>query len=190
MANATTSHLPPLWRTLPTAAGNAVQIAGLVIGAAFTCVATVPNAPVVVRIVSMMAGWVALYLGSHAIAHWVVGRLVGIQFRGYGIRGSDHPEIYPPRIRAFMTHVPFFVALTSRQSMKRAAPAARAMMFGAGETSTTLWTLAAAWYVLHAGVPGGRTLLTFTVIWNLTAAVLTGRVPSGDYAKALRAYRG
>ncbi len=109
------AHRPPLWLKLPTAAGNAVQLIGLAIGAALTYAATAAHWPAVVRIVLMMAGWVALLWSSHAIAHWGVGRLVGIQFRGYGIRGSDHPEIYPPRTRAFLAHVPFFVALTSKE---------------------------------------------------------------------------
>jgi hypothetical protein len=63
---------------------------------------------------------------------------VGIRFDGYGLRGTDHPENYPPVIRQVMSIMPFFVALTDKTSMSRAAGAAKALMFAAGETSTTV----------------------------------------------------
>jgi len=174
---------------MSVATGNGVQIAGVVVGAGLIYVAAAFAAPAAVRIALMILGWIAIYLFSHAIAHWGVGQLAGIRFRGYGLRGTDHPEIYPPGIRTAMSRVPFFVTLTEKASMQRAGPAAKAMMFGAGETSTTVCTLAAAWYVMRAGAPGGRALLIFTVLWNLGATVTTSLVPTGDYAKARRALR-
>jgi hypothetical protein len=142
-----------------------------------------------VRAALTIAGWLLIYLYSHAIAHWAIGRLVGIRFRGYGLRGTDHPEAYPPGIRSLMNVVPFFVALTEKQSMRHSGATARALMFGAGETATTICTLSAAWYAWQTHTPGGHALFVFSVVWNLGATVVTSIVPTGDYAKARHAFR-
>ena len=115
----------------------------------------------------LLVGWLAIYISSHAIAHVAVGRAVGIRFRAYGVRGTDHPENYPPGVRQLMSVLPMWSALTDKASMRQAGRWAKAAMFAAGETSTTVASIAAAAYAAHAGIPGGH-------------------VPKGDYTKALR----
>jgi hypothetical protein len=137
----------------------------------------------------MLIGFLIIYDCCHAIAHWAVGRLVGIRFRGYGIRGTDHPESYPPGIRHVMSAMPFFTAMTQKESMRAAAPTSKALMFAAGETGTTVVSLAAALYAWLSGIPGGGILFWVMVVWNVTATVATTVMPKGDYAKALKALR-
>ena len=48
---------------------------------------------------------------------------------------------------------------------------------------------AAAYTAAAAHVPGGSTLLAFTVVWNAVSTIVTAIKPKGDYAKALRALR-
>lgn len=180
---------PPLWLVMPVAAGNLSQLIGIIIGAWFFNLAAVVMSPTSARMALMIVGWLLIYLYSHAIAHWAMGRLVGIQFRGYGLRGTDHPEAYPPGIRRLMSIIPFFVALTEKSSMRHASATAKALMFGAGETATTVCTLIAARYAWQTGTPGGRALFVFSVLWNLGATIVTSIVPTGDYAKARRALR-
>ena len=52
-----------------------------------------------VSVILMLLGWFVIYICCHALAHWAIGRVVGIRFRGYGVRGTDHPENYPPLLR-------------------------------------------------------------------------------------------
>jgi hypothetical protein len=182
--------LPKLWFRLSEASGNAVQVAGLVLGAALLYVAAQLHASSIVRIVLMILGWLMIYICCHAIAHWAVGRLVGIRFRGYGVRGTDHPESYPPGLRQVMSLFPFFSALTQKASMQQASPVAKALMFSAGETSTTICSLLAAAYAWLSGIPGGFALFVFSVCWAIGATISTSIIPRGDYAKALRTLRG
>jgi hypothetical protein len=81
----------------------------------------------------LLAGFLAISICCHALAHWLAGRLVGIRFRAYGVRGTDHPDTYPPRVRQLMSAMPFFTAMTQKPSMQRARPGARALTFAAGE---------------------------------------------------------
>src|SRR5262249_31342444 len=148
-------------------------LAGLAIGAVLLYVAANLQASDPPRIVLMLFGFIAIYVCCHAIAHWAVGRLVGIRFRGYGVRGTDHPETYPPGLRQLMSVMPFFTALTDRASLRQAGPVARAVMFAAGETSSTLCSLLAAWYAWRSGIPGGQTLFFATVVFCLVSTVVT-----------------
>jgi hypothetical protein len=180
---------PKLWFRMSVVTGNLVQSAGLVLAAGLLWVAASWHAAAVLRVVPMLMGWFLVYICSHAIAHWVAGRAVRIRFDGYGLRGTDQPEVYPPGIHQVMRVLPFFSALTEKASMQQAGAVAKAIMFSAGETSTTLCTLLAAGYAWVSGIPGGDVLFIFTVCWDIGATITTARTPRGDYAKAMRVLR-
>ena len=166
-----------------------MQLAGLGLGTLLLYVAANTYVTSAVRVTMMLIGFLIIYDCCHAIAHWAVGRLVGIRFRGYGIRGTDHPESYPPGIRQVMSAMPFFTAMTSKESMRAASPTAKALMFSAGETGTTVFSLLVALYAWRSGIPGGGVLFWVMVFWNIAATVGTTVTPKGDYAKALRILR-
>ena len=181
--------LPKLWFRMSIVTGNIVQLMGLVIGAILLYLAAHLSIATAARVILMLLGWFVIYICCHALAHWAVGRLVGIRFRGYGVRGTDHPENYPPGLRQVMSVIPFFTAMTEKASMQKASAAAKAAMFSAGETSTTVCSLLAAGYAWLSGTPGGFTLFVVTVCWDIGSTIVTSIVPRGDYAKAIRVLR-
>ncbi len=180
---------PPFWFRLSVTNGNLIEVAGLILGAVLLIVAAHIDSGVI-AVVLMLTAWVVIYLCSHAFGHWFIGRVVGIHFRGYGIRGTDHPENYPPGMRQFMSALPFFTVMTEKESMARASRTAKALMFAAGETSTTLFSLAASGYAWRAGIPGGGLLFVISVVWSVAASIAVTTAPKGDYAKALHVLRG
>jgi hypothetical protein len=179
---------PPLWARLSVTTGNVIQLAGLLLGAAMLYFAGHTSAADSVRIVLMILAWAVIYICCHSFGHYVIGRLVGIRFRGYGIRGTDHPESYPAGMRQVMSAIPFFTAMTEKPSMAKASPIAKALMFAAGETSTTVCCVAAGWYAWHKEIPGGGILFIVSIVF-CALAIVTAFFPKGDYAKALRALR-
>ncbi len=179
--------MPKLWAKLPIRSGNAIQLAGIAVGTSVLVTAVHLHAVAGVRVGLLAGGWLAIYLCSHAIAHVAVGRIFGIRFRAYGVRGTDHPENYPPGVRQVMSALPMWSALTDRDSMRQAKPWAKAAMFSAGETSTTIMSIASAAYAAHAGIPGGHALLTGSILWALAATVTVAVVANGDNTKAMRA---
>ena len=180
---------PPLRMKLSIARGNLIQTAGLAAGAALLALAAAMTGHSPVRLAAALAGFLAVYDCSHAIGHYLAGRAVGIRFRFYGIRGTDHPEDYPPGFRQLMSAVPFWSVVTDKDSMRAAAPWKKALMFAAGETSTAICSIAAAYAAMATGVSGGRILFLATVVWNAVSTVVVARTPKGDYAKALHALR-
>ena len=180
---------PPLWKKLSIVSGNLIQATGLAVGTALLALAASMPGPGPARLGVALAGFLVIYDCSHAIGHYLAGRAVGIRFRFYGIRGTDHPEDYPPGFRQLMSAAPFWSVVTDKGSMRAAAPWKKALMFAAGETSTAICSIGAAYAVMASGVPGGRILFLVTVIWNAVSTVVVARTPKGDYAKALRVLR-
>ena len=125
-------------RRYTVAQGNAIQATGLLGGSALLAAAAALNGSAFLRTAIVLAGFIAVYLNCHSIAHYAAGRLVGLKFRGYGVRGTDHPEVYPPGIRQLMDATPFYVALSTKASREQAGRLAKAIYFAAGETSTAI----------------------------------------------------
>jgi hypothetical protein len=137
----------------------------------------------------MLVAWVLLYFSSHAIAHWLVGRMVGIRFLFYTVGGTGNPEGWPPGIRWIFEHLPFFGVQTEKLSMQKVSPGARALMWSAGVTSSAIIpTLGVLWAWL-CGVPGSRLFLLFALFWAFGTLASNWTSHPGDYSKARRAFR-
>jgi hypothetical protein len=184
---AAAAPMPRLWAKFSVWTGTLIQAAGIAAGAATLGTAARLHAASGFRLTLLGTGWLAIYLSSHAIAHVAVGRAAGIRFRAYGVRGTDHPENYPPGVRQLMSVLPMWSALTDKASMRQAGRWAKAAMFAAGETSTTVVSIAAAAYAARTHTPGGHALLAGSILWAIAATITTAIVPKGDYAKTLRA---
>jgi hypothetical protein len=167
--------------------GNGVQVVGMFAGVALLRVAGSSERGALVRLSGLIGGWLTTYLSTHAIAHWAVGRACGIEFRGYRvIVGTANPEQYPTVMRPVMTRLPFWAVRTVAGS---GAAHARAAMFAAGETASSLANLFVAAYVLRRRVPVSRGIALVLVVWTVLKTIATTRNERGDYAKALRALR-
>ncbi len=178
---------PPFWFRLSILTANLIQLAGLIAGVAILYVDARLQVTDVVRIVLMLLGWFIIYICCHAFAHWLVGRMVGIEFQGYGLRGTDHPDAYSGVMRSLMNALPTFTVMTKKTSMQQARPWAKALMFAAGETSTAICSILVGFYAWRRGIPGGLILFIVMIVFNLMSTVVTARNPRGDYYKARRA---
>jgi len=76
---------------LSIAVGNALQTAGI-LAACFALRASQSAHSTAIAVIAMLLAWVLLYFSSHAIAHWLVGRFVGIRFLFYTVGGTGNPE--------------------------------------------------------------------------------------------------
>ncbi len=180
---------PPFWMHFSVTMGNLIQLAGIAIGIWVMYVAAHLDTVTLLRVILMILGWLIIYICCHSLGHWSVGWLVGIRFKGYGLRGTDHPEEFGPAMRRIMSRFPMFTAITEKPSMEKASPMAKALMFGAGETSTIVCMILTSLYAWKSNTPGGLILLVVTILMSLSAVVSTSKMPKGDYAKAIRALR-
>jgi hypothetical protein len=182
---------PPLWLSVGTRTGLVAQGLATATGAAALAIAGGwLGLDVSLREAALLLGLLLVYLNTHAAGHYLVGRAVGISFRGFGLRGTDHPEAYPPGLRQLLSALPMWVALTYPPSRHAASRWALAAMYAAGETATTICTVSAAGAAEAAGAPWGLTALWVTIIFSAAASATVAVIPKGDYAKAAQALRG
>ena len=167
-------------------AGNALQISG--IAAACLALAAARSAPSKsAAILAMIAAWVLLYFFCHGIAHWAVGRILGIRFVFYTIGGTGNPEGYPAGLRWLFEHLPFFGVQTDKASMQKASPMAKAIMWSAGVTSSAVVPTVGVVCAWRSGIPGSKLFLIFAVIWAIATLASNWTSRTGDYSKARRA---
>jgi hypothetical protein len=166
--------------------GNAVQIAGLI--AAFLALEAARSArSTAAAVVAMLVGWVLLYFCCHGIAHWLVGRILGIRFAFYTVGGTGNPEGWPPGLRWVFEHLPFFGVQTEKASMQQASPIARAIMWSAGVTSSALVPSLGVLWAWRSGVPWSKLFLLFALGWAVGTLASNWTSRGGDYSKARRA---
>jgi len=178
---------PAFWARLSVLTGNLLQLAGLIAGALLIALAAAIRGTGAPSTILFILGILVVYLCCHAIAHWLVGRIVGLRFAYVGLRGTDHPESYPPGPRQLMAVTPMFTTVSTRSSRASAGRWALAAYYAAGETSTTICTVLAALAGYLAGIPESGVILVIVVIWVVIAVITTTIAPKGDYWKARQA---
>jgi hypothetical protein len=167
--------------------GNALQIAGMATAFGALALARSQSQSAVVAAILMIAAWFLLYFFCHGIAHWAVGRLLGIRFAFYTIGGTGNPEGYPAGMRWVFEHLPFFGVQTDKVSMQKASPTAKAIMWSAGVTSSAVVPTLSTVCAWRAGIPGGKLFMIFAVFWAVGTVSSNWRSQTGDYAKSRRA---
>jgi hypothetical protein len=170
---------------LSIVAGNLVQVAGI-LTACFVLGLAKSLASKPAAITAMITAWLLLYFFCHGIAHWLVGRILGIRFAFYTIGGTANPAAYPAGARWLFEHLPFFGVQTEKVSMQHSTPLAKAIMWSAGVTSSALVPTMSALYARSANLPGSKLFLIFAVIWGIATLSSNWR-QNGDFSKARRA---
>src|SRR6267378_5020092 len=184
-----TSNSPPqrkIFTRLSILAGNSLQIAGL----AAACVALAlarSGQSKTAAFVTMLAAWTLLYFFCHGIAHWAVGRLLGIRFAFYTVGGTGNPEGYPAGMRWVFEHLPFFGVQTEKASMQKASPIAKAIMWSAGVTSSAVVPTLGALWAWRSGVPWSKLFFLVALFWAVGTLASNWTSRTGDYSKARRA---
>lgn len=187
-----TSNLSPrrkIFSRLSVAAGNTIQIAGLAAACVALALARSTHTKPAIAAGMMIAAWILLYFCCHGIAHWAVGRLLGIRFAFYTVGGTGNPTSYPWGLRWLFERLPFFGVQTEKASMQKAAPMSKAIMWSGGVTSSAVVPTLGAIYAWNARVPGSKLFLIFAVFWAIGALSSNWRSSTGDFSKARRSLR-
>jgi hypothetical protein len=184
------SSLPQrrIFGRLSIVVGNMLQIAGILAAcAALALAGSSHSRPAAIAAAMMIAAWLFLYFFCHGIAHWAVGRFLGIRFAFYTVGGTANPEGYPAGMSWAFEHLPFFGVQTDEASMMKATPTAKAMMWSAGVTSSAVVPTLSTVCAWRVGIPGSKLFLIFAVFWAIGTLSSNWRSHNGDYAKARRA---
>jgi hypothetical protein len=175
---------------LSITAGNALQ-AGAILAAYLSLRQSQSARSPATAISTMLLAWVLLYFSCHAIAHWLVGRVVGIRFLHYTVGGTTNPQGWPPGLRWIFEHLPFFGVQTEKASMQKVSPTAIALMWSAGVTSSAIIPALAMFWAwrstLVARAPASRIFFLVAVVWAIGTLASNWTSRTGDFSKAKRA---
>jgi hypothetical protein len=169
--------------------GNCLQTGGILVAVLASRMSQTTGSTAT-SVLAMLMAWVLLYFSSHAIAHWLVGRVVGIRFLLYTIGGTSNPEAWPVGLRWIFEHLPFFGVQTDKLSMQNASPQARALMWASGVTSSAIIPALSALVAWRSRVPYSGWFCLFAVFWSLGTLASNWTSRTGDYSKARRALGG
>jgi hypothetical protein len=180
---------PSFWAKLPVPVGNTLQLAGIIAGVLLVVAAADIKKEQAASAVLAVVGIVLTAFSSHAIGHWLVGRIVGLRFAFIGVRGTDHPESYPPPARQIMSAMPMFTTVSTRRSRESAGRRALAAYFAAGQTTAIIGWVGSAILARALDIPGSTIILVIMAAWAAGTALVATLTPKGDYAKARAALR-
>jgi hypothetical protein len=175
-----------IFTQLSIAAGNILQ-AGGILAACFALQASRSARSTAMAVTAMLLAWILLYFSCHAIAHWLVGRALGIRFQSYSVGGTGNPEGWPPGLRWIFEHLPFFGVQTEKVSMQNASPGAKALMWSAGVTSSAVIPTLGAFVAWRSSVPWSGWFCLFALGWAFGTLASNWTSRTGDYSKARRA---
>jgi hypothetical protein len=171
---------PPFWAKLPVLAGNLLQLGGIAAGLLIiAAAASINNSPPASAAIAAL-GIVTTAFCSHAIGLWLAGRLAGLRFAYIGVRGTGHPETYPPIARQALSAVPMFTTVSTRQSREAAGRWALAAYFAAGQTTAIIGWAGSAILARTLNIPGSTIILAIMIAWAAGTALVATLTPKGD----------
>jgi len=82
--------------------------------------------------------WICLVFFPHCLAHYIVGRLVGVRFSHYAIGKSSITKLGLPLVSSFASALPLLTLKIERRSLRSVSHGARAVMFASGATASMI----------------------------------------------------
>jgi hypothetical protein len=155
---------------IPVWAGNLLLLTVVLAGAAAVVIGRIADNGTIAGLAFIAAAglWA---LGIHCLAHWVVGRAVGIRFTDYFLGGP-----FPPRPGL----------KTDYASYLRTPPSSRAAMHAAGAIATKLAPFVALAFVPGSAAPWWAAVALVVIGVGQIASDLVFSVKSSDWKKVKR----
>jgi hypothetical protein len=157
-------------RRYPVAVGNAVLLGGVATGIAAIALALEVSSPVVSGLALLAAGGIWA-ISLHCLAHWLVGRSVGIRFTEYFFGGPPPPR---PGLK------------TDYASYLRVPPERRAWMHASGAVATKVAPFLPLFFWSAADAPVWSAIALLGVGAAQIVTDVLFSVRSSDWKKVLR----
>ena len=122
---------------IPLALGNAIEVLGCIAAVALV-LASRHLENVLLMFVAYLLSWECLVFFPHCLAHFVTGRLPGVQFSHYFITSFPVAKMELPLISGVMSKLPLLGLKIQPKSLKSVSHDARAAMFASGATASML----------------------------------------------------
>jgi hypothetical protein len=116
--------------------GNLITISGTALGLILAYLINVFEPPI--DYIFAIISFTALWFFPHCLAHYIVGRLLGIKFRYYFVGRSAIRKLNLPFINILAERLPVLGIKIEREILSKVIPIRRLMMFLAGALASIL----------------------------------------------------
>jgi hypothetical protein len=127
---------------IPTAAGNLVEVAGILTAAYILAIAPKYN-NVPLKLVLYLIAWGCLLFFPHSLAHYVVGTLVGVRFRYYSIGKSSAYKLKAPVLSTIASKSVVLTLHVERSQLGSVARGRLVAMFCSGAAASMVFPFVA-----------------------------------------------
>ncbi len=122
---------------IPIPVGNMIEIVGIIF--ALYLIFSAPRiADILLQFLVYVVAWGCLLFFPHGIAHYVVGRFVGIRFQYYYLSRSSVYKLKLPLARAIASRSLVLTLKVDQGSLRSASPGGRAVMFSSGAVASMI----------------------------------------------------
>ncbi len=133
---------------IPLVFGNAIEVAGTLFGISFLVL--VPSVSVIaLKFLVYLLAWFCFVFFPHCLAHYLVGRLVGVKFRYYSLGKSSVYKLKIPILAAIASRSVVLKLNTDRSSLESVSRGARIAMFSSGAIASMVLPFFVALASLH-----------------------------------------
>lgn len=146
---------------IPLILGNSIGVLGIAL-ALYLIVAAADISNSLVAFVVYAVSWACLEFFPHCLAHYIVGRLVGVRFTHYEIGKSSIKNIGLPVISWVASALPLLTLRIDRRSLRSVSHSARAVTFASGATVSMILPLFAV-VVSFRHLPLGLSLVLLLI---------------------------
>ena len=134
-------------RIISTWAGTVIEITGLNIGFAFLYLTSLTSIPIL-KFVALLFSWFCFWNFSHRLAHFIVGKLLGIRFLYYFIGRSSLVKLKFPIITSLIKPIPVLGIKIDKSSLKNTSRYGRSITYASGALASMLSPLIPFFYAL------------------------------------------
>jgi hypothetical protein len=171
-------------KTFSILSGTILELSGLLLGF-LLLLSTYASPHPILSFTLLMISWFCFWFFSHCLTHFVIGKLLGIDFRFYFVGKSSIVKLNFPLISKLMSKVPVLGIKINRKSFLRVSQRRRAVMFASGAIASMGFPVFSLVYALLFLEPWMTMFLSALTVGNAVFTVLFS-FKVGDLWKAKR----
>lgn len=123
---------------IPLVLGSGIEIVDIVV-AIYLIVAAPDINNVLVRFLAYLLCWACLVFFPHCLAHFAIGRLLGVRFTSYTLSKSPVAKLRLPVISAAASVIPVLGLKIDQSSLASVSRGTRAVMFASGAAGSMIF---------------------------------------------------
>lgn len=127
-------------RRIPLWAGNSIEVIGIFLGAMMLYLVDFLYNPLL-RLLGLFVSWLCFWYFTHCLAHYVVGRALGVNFLYYYIGRSSLVKLNLKSISFLMNFVPVLGIKIDKSSFKNVSRHRKAATYASGALASMLTPL-------------------------------------------------